>query len=192
MIVKDGIEYARVTDVINHLNDFSGIPPHVLQNKADIGTRVHDAIEVYSTMGFEPLLDSDAKGYFSSFKLWWDRDIPEIVLSERRLFCDRLLITGKMDMLIRPYKDKPPVLIDFKTSVKESPTWILQAHFYHYLIKSNGHEVGNVMHFIKLNKQGKMPDSFSYTWTQENHDKCEKLVRDYWELEELRKNAPGN
>lgn len=179
MIEHDGKLYARVSEVIAPLNDFGRIPFQVLENKARIGTETHDAIEKYILTKECIFINDDCMGYFESFKRWWDLLQYDVVITEQRLFCDKLRITGKMDALISK-NGQIPLLLDYKTSVKESPTWRLQAHLYRHLLNVNEIETQLEMWFVKLDKNGKLPKLFIYKHDQEIHDSGIAMCKNFW------------
>lgn len=59
MIDFEGKKYARVSDILSPLKDFSQIDPDVLDKKIKLGTSVHDAIADDIAGDFP---DSDGKG----------------------------------------------------------------------------------------------------------------------------------
>lgn len=177
MIKHKGKDYVRVSQVLQPHTDFSHIPPSVLQNKADIGTRTHDAIHDFLLDKF-PVLDEDTEPYFESFHRWYTRMTPLFVETEKRYFDDELMLTGCVDGVIELIPNKP-TLIDFKTSVSESPTWIMQAHLYYYLALSRHLE--HEFLFIKLAKNGTLPKVFTYKYNAKMLNKCLGHVREFWE-----------
>lgn len=181
MLEHNGKYYARVSDVLRPFTDFGHIDAHVLERKARIGTSAHEAIADEIAGNF-PTPMREAEGYFDSFLEWCYKAQPDFVSSEERLFCDEKMITGQLDALIRSPDYHLPILIDFKTSVQESPTWVMQAHLYAYLVeKTRGIEP--IYWFIKLDKKGKFPKVFEYKWNPEMEFKCMAAIDDFWKSE---------
>lgn len=183
MIEFNGKKYARVTEILSPYADFSHIKPEVLANKCRIGTEVHSCIED-DIKGDFPCPSPDCAGYFESFCKWRDHLKPEFIASEQRYFCDKRMITGQIDCLVKFEGDKLnlPVLVDFKTSAQESKeTWPMQAHMYNYLLASNGIVVGPGYLFIKLDKNGAMPTVFRYMWNSNSHNKCMLAIDIFWQ-----------
>src|SRR5574338_1223303 len=141
--------YVRISDILARLQSFTHIDHDVLAAKAEIGTRVHDAINKDSQDIFNDDIEKGSReqAYFSSYLLWKARENPQYLMMETRLFDDNLMITGQMDALIAG-KDGP-ILIDYKTSAKPNlEIWNMQAHFYWYLMNANNIKIGNTMKWI--------------------------------------------
>jgi hypothetical protein len=186
VILKDGREYARVSEILSPINDFSHIDPEVLANKCRIGTQVHAAIEA-EIKGEFPVLTEDTWGYFKSFLRWRDELNPFFEQSEQRYFCDHYRMTGQIDALVRFAPGNSPILIDFKTSAQEGTTWPLQAHLYDLLLGMNDIERGNHYLFIKLDKMGGFPKVFHYKYDLNLQRKCLNIIDEYWKNKEIDK-----
>jgi hypothetical protein len=189
MIEHNGKLFARVTDILRPFNDFSKIDQKVLENKARIGTSVHEAI-AHDIDGTFPCPDSDALGYFESYIKWKAALTPTFSISERRFFCKEKMITGQIDCLINISASiKLPQLVDFKTSAQESKVvWPMQAHLYHYLLSVNGMLAHPKFLFVKLDKHGNLPEVFEYTWSQNTHAKCMNAIDDFWKSRKVADN----
>ena len=185
-IIKEG--YTRVTEVLSmwttvFIEDgevigkaFAGsgfkIDIDVLENKAGIGTNVHTAIEAHLD-GFSVPLNEREQFYFDSFRKWYDKSGCEVVEKEERYYDDELMITGKIDALVRFSNNDELILLDFKTSSQESPKmWPLQAVMYYYLLKKNGKVVSDRLLFLKLDRYGKDAKLFEYKFTPELFQIC--------------------
>jgi hypothetical protein len=181
MIEHNGKNYARVSDILSPFNDFSSIDPAVLANKARIGTEVHQAIADDINDEF-PIPGPGCLGYFNSYLRWKGQLNPKFLQSEQRYFCDKKMISGQIDCLVDfGLISGLPTLIDFKTSAQESlETWTMQAHLYNHLLAENGIEVNPTFLFIKLNKEGKLPDVFSYHYSQNIRNKCYNAIDKFW------------
>lgn len=179
MITYNGKDYARVSEVISKFSNFAGIPKEVLERKAGIGTLAHEAIND-TIKGDLPLLDQNTTGYFESFTEWVKIARPTWLESEVRYYHDELMITGCIDALAAFELKGEAVLIDFKTSVQESPTWVLQAHLYHLLLESANKSVAPYFLFIKLDKMGLQPRVYKYKFDLMIRQKCVRAVKDFW------------
>lgn len=181
MLEHNGKWYARVTEVLSPLNNFSHIDPKVLANKARIGTSVHTAIEEDIAGGF-PCPDADGMGYFNSYLRWVKEVKPVFTSSEQRYFDEERMLCGQIDALVNMgYNQGLPSLVDFKTSAQESKTvWPMQAHLYNYLLKANGVAVNPCFLFVKLDKAGGLPKVFSYAWDSNTQAKCLEAVDNFW------------
>lgn len=176
-IIHEGIEYVRVSDILQPFTNFGHIDPVVLANKAELGTKVHEII-ADDIAGKFSYVEEKCLGYISSFNKWQYTLAIKFLRSEERFFCSDRRITGQIDCVVEMGNKK--MLVDFKTSVSESPTWIMQAHLYHYLCKVNGIELDNTMLFVKLDKLGRDPQVFQYKYDKKIEQKCTKACLDYW------------
>jgi hypothetical protein len=75
------------------------IDPVVLQRAADRGTLVHTICGAIVQDIGEPEMTENISGYVESFKKWW-RSGHEVILQEKRFYCDELMITGQIDLFI--------------------------------------------------------------------------------------------
>lgn len=177
--------YVRVSTILSQLQDFGKIDPIVLSAKADVGTKVHEAIDVHFR-GKMPFLPPRETHYFNSFLKWEGVMKPKIILQEQRLYDDDKMFTGQVDAIIKLPYEKIPVLVDWKTSaVENAMIWSYQAHFYHYLLKKNGYAfIADRALFIKLDARGNLPKVFSYKIEESTTQHCLELVDKYWEKQE--------
>ena len=183
MLAHKGKLYARVSDILKPFVNFDGISQEVLQAKALVGTMVHDCIEKivkgepYPTIGVRK-----CDGYIESFKCWMRALNPTFLKSEERYYCDEMLITGQVDSIVKLEGEEKCLLVDFKTSVQESPTWIMQAHLYYYLISKNSSnlDLSKRFLFLKLDRYGQLPIVFEYHFDDRMNQRCMQAVKDYW------------
>lgn len=187
MIVHNGKEYARVSDILKQFNDFSGINEEVLRVKAALGTNVHDAIDD-DIQGNYPAVLPNGIGYFESFQKWRSHVCPTFIESEVRYYDDKRMITGRIDALVKLQGENEAVLTDFKTSAQESPiTWPMQAHLYYHLLTMAGKKVAPRFLFLKLDKYGNLPKVFEYKLCQNILNKCYNAIDEFWERLESEK-----
>jgi len=174
--IKDG--YTRVSTILDFIPSIipnggeekikwgfpmQSIPEDILNRKAQIGTRVHEAINAWKIDDFYALNDEE-KGYFESFQKWKDFMHLKPVHSELRLYNEPMMITGAIDMVCKIKESENLILIDFKTSASCDPKkWLLQAAFYHELLQYNGIETQPNVLFLKLDKRGDMPNVNIFT-----------------------------
>lgn len=160
----NNLEYVRVTEVLYPFSGLMKIDPAILKNAADRGTLVHqicDALiwgipipqEIQEQISGNELI----AWYTESFNKWYtDKQFFE---KPERFYCDKYMITGECDGI---YQDGDAlVLVDFKTPIKESHTWKLQASAYYYLAKKKGYDIKRI-EFVKLSREGKEPTVFVY------------------------------
>lgn len=106
----------RIIQIIS--NQFYGqIDYATLQQAADRGTRVHEAIELFDQCGWAHV-DDDITGYMESYQSWIRDFQPEIVATELRGYHRTLYYAGTVDKLIRLPDQKTDglILVDVKTS----------------------------------------------------------------------------
>lgn len=147
MSIKEN--YIRVTELLNPWSDLGSIPIATLEAKAKIGTNTHEAIVCHALgLPVRNLTDRENK-YFKSYKAWEEKYIPEIILSEQRLYDDEHMITGQIDSIMKI--DGKESIIDFKTSAKpDVKKWAIQLGWYAMLCKKNNIEVDMEKAYVVL------------------------------------------
>ena len=151
-------DYTRVTSVLYPFTDLDKIPPNILKNAADRGTKVHEICEgIISGIG-EHGVDEETRGYVDSFIQWWSKG-HKVVEMEKRFWCDDLKITGQCDLIIDTGDGL--AIVDLKTSSKESDTWHPQGCAYAYLARQAGYDIQKIM-FIHLFKDGREAKVIEY------------------------------
>lgn len=152
--------YYRVTEVLQPFSGLHSIPKDILDNAADRGTRVHLCCDALINCLGE-IKEEDISGYIESFKAWFDTKV--FLLTSHRFYCEKLKITGECDGIY--LSEQGLVLVDFKTSSKESKTWALQGAAYCLMAKESGHNIKKI-EFVKLDKSGKYPEIFCYDYEE--------------------------
>lgn len=180
MLEINGKLYARVSDILRPFVDFSHIPEEVLNRKAKLGTRVHEAIH-QEIQGEFSVLDLKEQGYLKSFDQWRSALNPVFIESEMRYCCDKKMLTGGIDTLVKLQGEDEAILVDWKTSVCESPiTWTMQAHLYNYLLTNAGKSISDRMLFVKLDRRGEQPKVFEYRLDKVIMIKCLNAIDSFW------------
>lgn len=170
----DRSTYDRVTDVIAPFSGLDKIDKGILDHAAARGTAVHTLInsvfDGYGTLDMDDLIEDYCympeqiekekalvQNMMDSFHLW--REYKRAFCRLERAYCDELQITGECDVV---YTEETGIniLVDFKTPIHESKTWLLQGSAYHYLYSKNL-EIHQV-HFVKLDRKGKAPKIYTY------------------------------
>lgn len=163
--------YRHVTDIIDVFQKFS-IPKKKLEEAADRGSRVHEAITAKMTDEFY-IESEDTEKYIEAFANFSYKYNFEKVFIKKRLFDDRLMVTGEIDCLLKFEGDEHPTIVDFKTSRSENaPMWKLQGAFYYYLCKMNGIETMKKFKFLQLGGSYGMFFVRDYEYTDEILDVC--------------------
>ncbi len=178
-----GIEdYTRVTEVLYPFSGLVDIDQAVVNNAANRGTRVHEICESI-VKGFGAWnLDDDIKGYVESFQQWYQN--IDVVCIEERFYCKDLMITGKVDLIIKT--DVGNVILDLKTSYRPSKTWALQGSAYAYLANKAGYDIKGIQ-FLHLKKDGSKPKIFEYENEFEMYKKCLDVYRYFYEKKKTKK-----
>ncbi len=166
----DSSQYDRVTSVLAPFSGLDKINPEILKNAADRGTLVHKMCDaLIEGVGID---DMGIEGYMDSFKSWYVDHV--FVDKPSRWYCEELMITGECDAL---YDNGDGLtLVDFKTPLRESKTWVLQASAYHYLGCKAGLHIANI-EFVRLKKDGKSPQVISYNPDMDTFMKCLEIYR---------------
>ncbi len=165
-VIRDG--YTRVTEILWPFSGITDVPEEIVANAGRRGTLVHNECEsIIKGLGSWNL-DPEIAGYIKSFHHWWNLDINVITIEER-FYCDELMITGKVDLILDT-KDGLTIF-DFKTSAKPSKTWPLQGAAYAHMARKSGYDIKNIQ-FLHLKKDGSPPDLISYDDQYELFKKC--------------------
>ncbi len=92
-----------------------------------------------------------------------------VLSQEDRFYCDKRLITGQIDLIIDYLGEI--IVVDFKTSAKESKTWPLQGSAYKYLAEQEGIGIDKIW-FLHLQRDGKPAIQIEYEYDFETFSKC--------------------
>lgn len=149
--VKD---YTRVTSVISAFSGIHLVNAELLKKAADKGTAIHDYIESVFRAEWTGLMDEGIVPYLESFHEFWEghKRLYEgfDVEIEKRLYCDDLKITGKIDLIFK--SNHRTYAIDWKTGTRKQKTWFLQGSAYRFLLEQNGYPNVDDVLFVQLKK----------------------------------------
>lgn len=180
IIVSDGKAYHRVSAILqDHFDSYKYAPEIKKNEKAKVGTNVHNAILSMMCGNIVMVLERE-KPYFVSYLRWYNHMKPTVKEPEMRLYCDDLGITGQIDCLVTIRGEKLPILLDYKCVSAKMKSWKYQAHFYQYLLKKNNYKVGNRMIFLALNPKGKDPIARCYDFDPKTESACINMAREYY------------
>jgi hypothetical protein len=152
--IKPG--YTRVSEILSQWDRFGGIKREILEAKIQVGISIHNAIHAESKDMYISV-KPERKGYMESFYKWRDLTNAEFVedANELRLYCDKLMITGCVDAVMKMKGSNKLFIVDFKTSASvDRKIWALQGQFYHYLALQNGYDLEDRFIFLQLHKDG--------------------------------------
>lgn len=146
---------------------FYQIDPLILQNAADRGTAVHNAILQHTHGNFTVLTDKESL-FFDSYLKWSEEVVLRCCSAEQRLYCSAMNLTGCIDMIGQIGGSEISQIIDFKcTASPDHSKWSLQAAFYELLCRMNNQNVSKNVLFVQLDSAGEMPKIHEYKITTE-------------------------
>jgi hypothetical protein len=126
-----GEKVPSVTGIISDLSDFSGIPPWILQNKANLGTEFHRIIKLHwlDNLRYDTI-DNRLVKVFNTFLEWSAPRLDEFrkTISETKLFNEKMWLAGTCDLAT------PGELFDWKLRNYIPVTDILQLDGYDTLL----------------------------------------------------------
>lgn len=172
-------DFTRVTECLYHFSGLSKINPEILANACKRGTIVHSICDaIIEGIGTGEIFP-ECEGYILSFKSWVIN--KKFIPKPARFYDNELMLTGECDAIYE--EDGKLVVVDFKTSAKESKTWSLQGSAYMHLAKICGYEISRI-EFIKLDKGGKKAKTYIYDHDFETFHACLKVYRHFYKQPE--------
>jgi len=148
--------YARVSSIIGRQNEaeLRSIPLEHLVEASLRGTAIHGYCSSFLKSLWIPEIVPEYLPYFEAFKKWDRENGSDVVYCDHRMYDDELRFTGEIDAVFKTKQGKT-LLIDIKTSSKESRAWPLQLAAYRHLLKLSGLHVDAccVVH-LKVKKRG--------------------------------------
>ena len=153
--IPDG--FLRVTQVLSPYKDFSHIPQAILEKASLRGQEVHRIAHLYALDLFIERPSEEVKGFFESFKIWFDTYVDEVFLSECRVSSEKLLLSGSPDLIARLKGSKEKVLIDWKTPATSCKTWRPQTAAYRMLLAQEKDIFCDRRMVVMLKKDGSPP-----------------------------------
>lgn len=171
------MNYDRVTQIIEWLAQLWRIDAKYLEERASVGSCVHEGIEAKIKGQFFPV-DEEVENYLSSFERWYSLVNLEVIEQEKRYYDEKKKVTGQIDLLVRMGDKKK--IVDFKTSSSSHlKTWRLQAAFYFYLVSLQEKDIDNEVLFVRLKKDGSDPKVEKITVTNDLLDLMESVLQIY-------------
>ena len=176
--IKEG--YIRVTELLSPWKDLSAIPAYLLQEKAIIGTNVHEAI-VADSLGLPTKeLTTREQKYFESYQKWNEMFKPEYCLREERLYDEELMLTGQLDAIVQFSANDAPTIIDYKCTASMSKKhWSIQLGWYYLLARKNRIPVKRKAFCVQLNDKDKAPKIFECEIENGLLDVCKAVYDSY-------------
>jgi hypothetical protein len=153
------MQHPSVTTVLSPFTDFSDIRPDILAAAAERGSRVHAACAAHvNGLWADCFLLQEEKGYFKSFLDWSSRAVSEFRAVEMELADPKLSYMGHPDAIVKMSGDIGLTVIDYKTPITASKTWLPQIAAYAHLARTNGYDVKRGL-AVRLKKTGGSPIS---------------------------------
>jgi len=159
------MKYPSVTEILSPYADFSHVPADVLAAAALRGTGTHEACAGYALDLWSSVSD-ELRGYFDSYRAWFDRYVVEVLAVEKELVHKRWGYIGHADLVARVsgYKTEPVIgVIDIKTPLTQKKTWRLQISAY---VEAEQQERKEKVYggALQLRKDGGLP---KMTWVED-------------------------
>ena len=116
----NGAEIPSVSSLMEPITRkvYGSIDTETLAKAASKGTIVHDAIHSFLEYGIIDVPDI-LVGYFEAFRDWAEKEKPEIIATERRVYHKQFAYAGTSDLIC--IIKSVPTLVDYKTSYKTQP-----------------------------------------------------------------------
>lgn len=149
----DGLVIPSVSEIMEPIRavHYAGINERTLENAAQKGTAVHNAIENWLKYEIEDI-STEHYPFFKAFLDWFSFRKPEVIESEIRVFHKILRYGGTCDLLALIGGRK--TLIDYKTTYTVSEMSCgVQLEAYSQALASHGYNVEDKL-ILKLNKDG--------------------------------------
>ena len=181
--------HLRVTSIISPFTGVEFVPQEILAPAGKRGSDVHKIIEDRLN-GFVYEVPEPYQGYLTSFDKFYESHYPMFQGSieiEKRLYCEKLMITGQMDVIARGAGQT--VILDWKTSNRVQPSWALQAAAYKYLALENGYKDTERLLMVKLSKDGRKPQIKEYDTYYDDLDIFMKCLDIYEHFEMWNRNG---
>lgn len=170
------MDFQRVTEILYPFSGLKHVDPQVLENAAVRGTKVHKACEAIVEGLGEWNIEPEHRGYIESFKSWWGKG-RKVLSVEERFYCERLGVTGQVDLIVE--EPDGVYIVDLKTSASESKSWLLQGSAYSYMAKKKGYPIEKIM-FLKLLRDGRVPKQFYYEENMQLFEECLNVYRYFY------------
>ena len=173
-------DYIRVTEMLKPWMNWGTIPQEVIDAKADIGTNVHEAINMHALGLPLPKLTEREQKYFESYLKWEEAEEPTFLCAEQRYYDDEAMVTGQIDAIVSFPGRTQGRILDFKTSFKPSPLhWPIQLGWYYQLAKKNGAKVTETGMMLQLKDNGSPAKPYTYDITPELIKNCWAIYHSY-------------
>lgn len=150
--------FARVTEILRPFSGYHHVPDHILTRAAARGIKVHAYCTGMAKGAWVPMsmIEEELKGYVDSFTSWYEAQVKESLIIEKRYEDDLLEYSGQVDMVVKSHEGKL-YLVDLKTSAQPQKTYPIQMAAYRRLLRLHDISVEAAM-LVYLKKDGSFPD----------------------------------
>lgn len=178
MEIQNG--YIRVTELLKPWTSFGSIPQEILDTKAEIGTNVHESINMHALGLPLPKLTEREQRYFDSYLKWEETEEPTFECAEQRYYDKDSMVTGQIDAIVTFPGRAMGRILDFKTSAKEAPLhWPIQLGWYWILAQKNGVKVSDTAHILQLKDNGSPAKLYAYIIGNDVLKTCHSIYESY-------------
>jgi hypothetical protein len=155
-----------VTQALSPFNDFSQVPPAILEEAKARGTMAHALFASYALGLWVLSVPENCAGYFDSFRRWYDDTVAEVVAVEKRITHPVHHFSGQLDLLCVIKGDAGLILLDHKTPLALQKSWRVQCAAYKKLADL---EYQNIIRTgsLRLSREGKQAKLEEYSGTVE-------------------------
>lgn len=172
--------YIRVTEMLKPWTSFGNIPQEIIDAKSEIGTNVHEAINMHVLGLPVPNLTEREQKYFDSYLKWEEKEEPTFIHTEERYYDDDKMVTGQIDAVVNFPGRTQGRILDFKTSSKASLLhWHIQLGWYHLLCLKNGLKVDETACMLQLKDNGSAAKIHNFIIDTEITEICLSLHKVY-------------
>lgn len=188
-----------VTQILQPLSNYAGIPKDILENAARRGTLVHRLTELHDSGQLDPAdITEEAAPYMSAYRNFLELSGFEVILNEMRMYHEDLQYAGTMDRYGQ-MKGKEGVL-DIKCTAAEVATAGPQTAAYREMYQGWSHGVAPdkllKRWVLYLKKDGKffLGDLESKKFPRHRTDwpTFKNLLTTYWNIETWKEINYGN
>jgi hypothetical protein len=155
-----------VTEALSPFNDFSRVPPALLEEAKLRGTLAHSLFASHALALWIPSVPENCIGYFDSFRRWFDSTVETVIAVEQRITHPHHHFTGQLDLLCLIRGDAGLMLLDHKTPLALYRSWRIQVAAYKKLAAL---EYPNITRTgsLRLSREGKRAKLEEYSKTVE-------------------------
>lgn len=155
-----------VTEALSPFNDFSMVPPALLEEAKLRGTLAHSLFASHALGLWIPSVPENCIGYFDSFRRWFDATVDKVVAVEKRITHPSYHFTGQLDLLSIIKGDTDLMLLDNKTPLALQKSWRVQCAAYKKLADLEYQNITRTGS-LRLSREGKRAKLEEYSGTVE-------------------------